>query len=388
MLWEHVDGVQFPAPRSGKNVLNMHKNFWQNLSAPFLALAPMAGVTDLAFRTMCKSFGADVIYTEFASANALVHGNEATRKMIAFQEAERPVVCQIFGNDPAMFAGAARVLEGMGFDGIDINFGCPAYKVVMHGGGVSLMRDLGLCYELVKATCEATSLPVSVKIRSSIRHSDCPLGKHATAAPAVGCAPPRARGSDVPSETMPASPAEGFPTANPRSQEKVTALDLVERLRDLPIAAIMIHGRSYEKPFDGEPDVAMIRRVKEMAACPVVANGGVYTPEAARDMLTATGADGIGIGRGSHGAPWIFHQVKEFLATGMYQSVDWDERKKAILRHAHLAFSQGGTHGLVEMRKHLAWYVKGIYNAGELRQMLVQTKSLGDVERALADIMM
>ena len=144
------------------------ENFWQHLPTPFLALAPMAGVTDLAFRTMCKRFGADVIYTEFASANALVHGNAATRRMISFHASERPVVCQIFGNDPAMFAGAARVLEAMGFDGIDINFGCPAYKVVTHGGGVVLMRDLDLCYALVKAACEATTLPVSIKIRSSI----------------------------------------------------------------------------------------------------------------------------------------------------------------------------------------------------------------------------
>jgi tRNA-dihydrouridine synthase B len=307
----------------------------------------MAGVTDLAFRTMCKRFGADVIYTEFASANALVHGNEATRKMIAFRETERPVVCQIFGNDPAMFAGAARVLESLGFDGIDINFGCPAYKVVAHGGGVMLMRDLDLCYALVKATCEATSLPVSVKIRSSI-----------------GC---ERKGTDA-------------------CKQKVTAVDLVERMQDLPVAALMIHGRTYEKPFDGAPDVGMIKEVRDRFAGVLIANGGVYTPEAAREMRDATGADGIGIGRGSHGKPWIFRQIKEYLATGAYQKPSWQKKKQIILDHAHLAFAEGGAHGLLEMRKHLAWYVKGIYNASEMRNMLVQTKSLEDVEAALAQI--
>jgi len=308
----------------------------------------MAGVTDLAFRTICKEFGADVIYTEFASANALVHGNEATRRMIQFREPERPVVCQIFGNDPEMFASAAQVLEGMGFDGIDINFGCPAYKVVTHGGGVSLMKNLDLCFELVAAACRATSLPVSIKMRSSI-----------------SCESEKGR------ETC---------------RQRVTAVDLVERIKGLPIAAIMVHGRSYEKPFDGEPDVDMIRRVKEIAPCPVIANGGVYTPDSAQEMLNATAADGIGIGRGAHGSPWIFHQIKDYLSRGAYHEITWEERKEIILRHARLAFSARGAHGLVEMRKHLAWYVKGIYNASELRQMLVQTKSLQDVELALSKI--
>ncbi len=326
----------------------MDKNFWKSLPRPFLALAPMAGVTDLAFRTICKEFGADVIYTEFASANALVHGNEATRRMIQFREPERPVVCQIFGNDPRMFADAAKVLEGMGFDGIDINFGCPAYKVVTHGGGVSLMRNLDLCYELVAAVCGATSLPVSIKMRSSIR---CQEGDRAAAC-----------------------------------HDIVTAVDLVERIRDLPIAAIMVHGRSYEKPFDGEPDVDMITRVCRVAPCVVIANGGIYSPEIAREMLHATGAHGVGIGRGAHGSPWIFQQIKDYLLHGAYREISWEEKKEIILRHAQLAFSQRGAHGLVEMRKHLAWYVRGIYNASELRQMLVQTKSLQDVEQALAKI--
>lgn len=324
------------------------KNFWQTLKRPFLALAPMAGVTDLAFRTMCKRFGADVIYTEFASANALVHGNEATRRMIAFAETERPVVCQIFSNDPHMSARAARILEDMGFDGIDINFGCPAYKVVTHGGGVAMMRDLDLCHALVSAVLLATKLPVSIKIRSRIGGE-------------------RQKGVEA-------------------RKQSVTALDLVKRLSDLPVAAIMIHGRSYEKPFDGAPDVDMIRQVKEIAGCPVVANGGAYSPEEAKVLWEATAADGIGVGRGSHGRPWIFTQIKEYLSTGAYHELSWQEKKEAILTHARLAFSLAGARGLIEMRKHLAWYVKGIYNASEIRNLLVQTETLSDIELVLTQI--
>ncbi|OGL78914.1 hypothetical protein A3J43_00845 [Candidatus Uhrbacteria bacterium RIFCSPHIGHO2_12_FULL_54_23] len=363
------------------------ENFWQHLPTPFLALAPMAGVTDLAFRTMCKRFGADVIYTEFASANALVHGNAATRRMISFHASERPVVCQIFGNDPAMFAGAARVLEAMGFDGIDINFGCPAYKVVTHGGGVVLMRDLDLCYALVKAACEATTLPVSIKIRSSINgRSDCARETRASPLPAQRHALQPRQGDPAMAGNVLAPPAEGFSASSSRLEGKVTALDLVERIRDLPVAALMIHGRTYEKPFDGAPDVGMIRKVRERFGGILIANGGVYAPEAAQEMFAETGADGVGIGRGAHGRPWIFSQTKEYLATGSFRELSWDEKKQAMRDHARLAFAEGGAHGLLEMRKHLAWYVKGIYNASELRHMLVQTKSLEDVEMALARV--
>ncbi|MBI5466249.1 MAG: tRNA-dihydrouridine synthase family protein [Candidatus Kerfeldbacteria bacterium] len=144
-------------------------NFWTTLAKPILALAPMAGVTDTAFRQLCKAYGADVIYTEFASADALVYENKKTRAMLAYAPAEQPVVCQIFGHKPEVFFKAVKILEEMGFAGVDINFGCPAYKIVRSGGGVKLMRNLNLCYELVQAACEASSLPVSLKLRASIR---------------------------------------------------------------------------------------------------------------------------------------------------------------------------------------------------------------------------
>jgi tRNA-dihydrouridine synthase B len=312
--------------------------FWKNLKKPILALAPMAGVTDRAFRPLVKRFGADVIFTEFASTKALIHGNERTREMIAYESSEQPVVCQLFGNDPNDFSKAAKILESLGFAGVDINFGCPAYKVVTHGGGVAMMREPKRCAEVVAATCDAVSIPVSVKIRSSIKTED---------------------------------------------GETKTAIDLVRELMGIPIASLMIHGRSYEKPFDGEPDVDMITAVRAIYDGILIANGGIHTPEDAKKMLDETGADGLGIARGSWGKPWIFQQITDYLNTGTYKEYSWEETVAVILEHAELALQKKDAHGLIELRKHLAWYIKGIPGAAELRSQLVRVKTLDEVKNAL-----
>ncbi|MFH1235593.1 MAG: tRNA-dihydrouridine synthase [Parcubacteria group bacterium] len=322
-------------------------NFWQQLAKPIIALAPMAGVTDAAFRIICKDFGADVIYTEFASTNALAHGNDATRKMIAFDKRERPVVCQLFGNEPEMYRKAASILEEMGFDGVDINFGCPAYKVVAHGGGVSLMRDPKRCAEIVAAACEGVkNIPVSIKIRTSICKENCDR-------------------SD--------------PTNH------VTALQLIDEIKHLPVAAVMIHGRSYEKPFDGDPNTGVIKQVKRAFNGVVIANGGINTPENAKRMLDETGADGVGLARGVRGSPWLFKQIKDYLATGSYQEYSWEDRKQLALKHSTAALKFKGEWGIVEMRKHLAWYVHGTPHAAKLRSQLVRVNTIKDVETILAE---
>ncbi|MBI4281486.1 tRNA-dihydrouridine synthase [Candidatus Uhrbacteria bacterium] len=324
------------------------KNFWTQLKKPILALAPMAGVTDAAFRPLVKSYGADVIYTEFASTHALIHGNEATRRMIAYQPEEQPVVCQLFGNEPDKFAESAKILESLGFAGVDINFGCPAYKVVTHGGGVVLMKDPEQCRKIVEATCNAVTIPVSVKIRASIKCSpNCP------------------------------SPSDGI--RHSVMDKSKTAVDLVNQIKDLPVAALMIHGRSFEQPFDGWPDVAMITAVRKIFPGILLANGGVYTPEDAKRMLNETGADGIGIARGAWGKPWIFQQVRDYLATGSYVKPTWDEIVAVIIRHAEMAKKYKSAHGFIELRKHLAWYVKGIPHASALRRELVRVKTLEEI---------
>ncbi len=333
-------------------------NFWSSLTKPILALAPMAGVTDTAFRQLCKGYGANVIYTEFASADALVYESKKTRELIAYHPNEQPVVCQIFGNKPEHFFKAVKILEAMGFAGVDINFGCPAYKVVKSGGGVKLMRNLNLVRELVQAACEGTALPISIKIRASIR-----------------------RGADT-KDKVEGSPdeADGFEC----ELDRVTALDLVRKVKDLPLAAMMLHARSYEHAFDGEPDLAMVRQVRAVWPGVLLANGGIYTPEKAQEVLEATGADGVGIARGAWGKPWLFGQVKSYLACGTYHSPTWDEVTATMLRHAELALSSKGDWGLIELRKHLSWYIKGIPHAASLRANLVHVKTIDDVRVALA----
>lgn len=334
------------------------KNFWDDLLKPILALAPMAGVTDTAFRQMCKRFDADVIYTEFASANALVYDNKKTRGLIAYAPEEQPVVCQIFGRDPEMFFKSVKILEEMGFAGADINFGCPAYKVVKHGGGVRLMRNPKLCAEIVQAACEGSGLPVSIKIRASIK-----------------------AGQDTKDKIEGDEELDTYECA----LDVVTALDLVEAIKHLPAQAIMIHARSFEQPFDGEPNVNIISAVRKIWPRTLIANGGIYTPEKAKEILEQTQADGVGIARGAWGRPWIFQQIKNYLATGAYQNLNWAETKKVMLEHAKLALTSKGSHGLLDLRKHLAWYVKGLPGAASIRAKLVRVNSINDVEAVLAE---
>ncbi len=334
-------------------------NFWQQLPKPILALAPMAGVTDTPFRQMCKRWGADVIYTEFASVDALCHGNARTREMIAFESSEQPVVCQIFGSKPELFYKSVKILEEMGFSGVDINFGCPAYKVVKSGGGVKLMRNLGLCEELVQAACQGSKLPVSIKIRASIRQNVNTRDK--------------VEGEDE---------LDKFECA----VDKVTALDLVNKIKHLPVSTIMLHARSYEQPFDGEPDVQMVKEVRKIWPGILLANGGVYSPEKAKEILEATDADGVGIARGAWGRPWLFKQTKDYLLTGNFTDLTWEETKQAIIKHAELSLQAKGSYGLIELRKHLAHYIKGIKGASELRAKLVQIKDIADITDALKSI--
>lgn len=301
----------------------------------------MAGVTDQAFRMLCKKFGADVIYTEFASANALVYGSKQTEEMIAFREEERPVVCQIFGSEPDMMAKAASRLEELKFDGIDINFGCPAYKVVKHGGGVCLMRNLPLVREIVSRVCDAVTIPVSIKIRGSIKTED--------------------------------------------KSRSIHALELVDAIKDLPVSALMIHGRSFEKPFDGTPNLETISEVVKAFPGVVLANGGIHSPEDAKKMLEVTHAAGLGIARGAWGSPWIFEDVKQFLKTGNFEKRPLSFIYEIMLEHARLAQTTKGTWGLIELRKHLVKYVKGIPDASALRQRLVQTKTIEEIASIISE---
>ena len=309
-------------------------NFWQKLKKPILALAPMAGVCDLAFRQMCKVGGADVLYNEFVSAEALIRDNAKTKQMLRFVDNEHPIVCQLFGSNPESLAAASVIAGEMGFDGVDINFGCPAYKVVKNGGGVSLMREPNKCLKIVKAVCEMSPVPVSIKLRASI-------------------------GKDV------------------------TALNILKLIKDLPVSCVMLHARSYEQPFDGEPQWEIIIEARKIFDGILLANGGISSGEKAREVLEATGADGLGLARGAWGRPWIFGDIKKYLAGEVVETKSRAEIIKMMLRHAELALTYGGGYGLIELRKHLGWYVRGWPDAREVRSKLVQIKTLEEIKFAL-----
>lgn len=309
------------------------KNFWPKIKKPLLALAPMAGVTDSAFRQICKKYGADVVYTEMVSVDGLYYDSKKTLEFLKFAKYEHPVVIQLFGKYPEKFTKAAHLAEKAGFDGVDINFGCPAKKVAGHGGGVTLMRDLDKCREIVEAVIVGTNLPVSVKLRSSIK----------------------------------------------KNESVVTALDFIRYMNDLPISTVMIHGRPYENPFSAEIDYEMIRQIKGEFNGVVLGNGGINSPEDAKNMVEKTGVDGLGIARGIYGKPWMFQQVRDYLKTGKYQEFNQRKIQKVIMEHAKAVFVAKDKHGIIELRKHLLWYVKGWPNAKELRSRLVSVESLDDI---------
>jgi tRNA-dihydrouridine synthase B len=312
----------------------MKQNFWSKLKKPIIALAPMAGINDMSFRQLCKKYGADVVYSEMVSVDGLFYNSAKTFELMKFKKKEKPYVVQLFGNKPELFAQAAKEVEKLGADGVDINFGCPAPKIFKITCGVRLMRDLDLCHEIIKATCEAVKIPVSIKIRTGIG--------------------------------------------------KTSGLDLVNKVKDLPISAIMVHGRSFEQAFRGEADLEAIKAIKKAFGGVVLGNGGIYTPEQARDMLVQTGADGIGLAQGVLGKPWLFKQVKTYLKTGKYKECTMTQIKKVALEHAALNFKLKGKTGILEMRKHLAWYFKGFPGASDLRKKLVQVETMKEIKEILA----
>jgi len=317
-------------------------NFWEKLLKPIYALAPMAGVTDSAFRQMCKSFGADVVYSEMVSATALVYNPKKTLEMLASDKKESPYVIQLFGNKPEHFTKAVKLLSDKktsqkfkitGYripDGIDINFGCPVKKIYKQGAGAALMDNPKLEREIIKAVIANTALPVSIKIRSFVKQT--------------------------------------------------TALDFLKYLTDLDIKAMMIHGRALSSGHSGPIDYEMIKSCKKFFKGIILANGGIKNQQDSQKMLELTKADGIGIGQGALGRPWIFEEVK---SQKLKVKKEKEELFKIILKHSKLVQKLKHRQGIVEMRKHLCWYIRCISNAKNLRQKLIKVEKLEDIEKIL-----
>ncbi|MGW8267848.1 MAG: tRNA dihydrouridine synthase DusB, partial [Longimicrobiales bacterium] len=305
-----------------------------------LFLAPQAGVSEAPFRLLCREFGADVVVSEFVSADGLCRGNEKTNQYLRFDDEERPIGVQIFGSDPAMMADAAALVsEVYAPDFVDINFGCPVKKVVKRNGGSGCLRDLSLVGSITRAVMDATPLPVTAKARS------------------------------------------GF---DEKSRDPVR---IGLEIQDAGARMITLHPRTRAEMYGGSARWEEIRALVEALEIPVVGNGDIRTGEDARRMRDETGCQGIMMARGTHGAPWLFTQARAALeGLPVPDAPDVPERFRICLRHARNAIEHGGEprRAAIEFRKHLGWYTKGLPGGKRLREELFHVTTLEEMESTLS----
>ena len=303
-------------------------------------LGPMAGVTDLPFRLLCREQGAGLLCMEMVSAKAIYYNNRNTESLLEIHPDEQPVSLQLFGSDPAIMSEMAKRIEERPFAILDINMGCPVPKVVKNGEGSALMKNPKLVYEIVSAIVKAIDKPVTVKIR------------------------------------------KGF------DDDHVNAVEIAKIIEEAGAAAVAVHGRTREQYYSGKADWDIIRQVKEAVSIPVIGNGDVTSPQKADELVKQTGCDGIMIARGAQGNPWIFSEMIHWEETGeLPPRPDKDEVREMMLRHARLQLEyKGEFSGIREMRKHVAWYTKGLKGAARLREKVNAVESLEELENLLTSL--
>lgn len=306
-----------------------------------LILAPMAGVTDLPFRLLCKEQGAALCCMEMVSAKGIYYNNKNTESLLTVDERERPVSLQLFGSDPEIMAAMAAKIEHRNFDILDINMGCPVPKVVNNGDGSALMKNPVLAGKIIEGMVKAIDKPVTVKIR------------------------------------------KGF------DDEHINAVEMAHVAQESGAAAIAVHGRTREQYYSGKADWSIIADVKQAVSIPVIGNGDILDAKDVIAMSEQTGCDGFMIGRGAQGNPWIFHQILHYFETGeMIGKPPMEEMVKTMLRHAKLQIEFKGDYlGIREMRKHAAWYTAGYKGASKLRGRINDVESYDELEQLFEDFM-
>lgn len=308
-----------------------------NVECGNIILAPMAGITDMPFRALCREQGASFTYTEMISAKALYYKNKNTLPLLQVAEGETPVAVQLFGSEPELLAQEALKLEDGPYDIFDVNMGCPVPKVVNNGEGSALMKDPEKIAQIVSAMTKVLHKPVTIKIR------------------------------------------KGF------SKNEVNAVEVAKRAEDAGVAAIAIHGRTREEYYSGCADYDIIRQVKEAVSVPVMGSGDIYHGRDAKRMLDETGCDAVMIARGARGNPWIFREVAHFLKTGEeLPRPSAEEVKAMILRHARMLIDFCGENMAIrQMRKHAGYYVTGYKDASKIRREVNLCVTFSDLERTL-----
>ncbi len=302
-----------------------------------IILAPMAGVSDLPFRLLCRELGAGLVCMEMVSAKAIYYNNRNTDSLMEIHPKEGPASLQLFGSDPVIISEMAKRIEERPFALLDINMGCPVPKVVNNGEGSALMKNPKLVEEILSSLVKAVNKPVTVKIR------------------------------------------KGF------DDEHVNAVEIAKIAEGCGVAAVAVHGRTREQYYSGHADWDIIAQVKNAVKIPVIGNGDVDSPKAAEELLKQIGCDGVMIGRAAQGNPWIFREVTKYLETGeLVERPTNAEKKEIILKHAALQLEYKGEYtGVREMRKHLSWYTVGMPRSARFRQMI---NTMETMEELLAGV--